>query len=89
LRVVSGQQARQMKNARMTEPRLLSNGRAAPPKLMLSPVDEAFAACHEPEPGVPGEPRSVNSVLLTLLKPDQQERSPPAAANSADEPPCP
>jgi len=30
----------------------------------------AFAVCHEPEPGVLGEPLTVNSVHLTLLKPD-------------------
>jgi hypothetical protein len=45
----------------------------------------AFGVCDEPEAGVLGEPRSVNSLLLTLLKPDQQERSPPAE----DEQPCP
>jgi Toprim domain len=30
----------------------------------------AFALCDEPEPGVVGEPRGVNAVHLTLLKPD-------------------
>jgi hypothetical protein len=30
----------------------------------------AFGVCREPEPGVIGEPRNVNSVHLTLLKPD-------------------
>jgi hypothetical protein len=30
----------------------------------------AFAVCDEPEPGVVGEPLNVNSVHLTLLKPD-------------------
>ena len=30
----------------------------------------AFALCDEPEPGVVGEPRGVNAIHLTLLKPD-------------------
>ena len=30
----------------------------------------AFGVCREPEPGVIGEPLNVNSVHLTLLKPD-------------------
>ena len=30
----------------------------------------AFALCDEPEPGIVGEPRAVNAVHLTLLKPD-------------------
>ena len=42
----------------------------------------AFALCDEPEPGLVGEPRAVDAVHLTLLKPDGAVRQIPSRTSS-------